>query len=264
MHPAIVMRIPSIFATEDWRTIPFQGRPKSVFDRVIDVITIISTILYRLEATRSTKDLAEANTQRLLLRAETAKIKEQLDQWWDKELREASQTHGWNGDYYRGVPGFDFDYDCLKSEPTPTDDGMTFQQSEKGIATWYDIAPPPPGRNVRFYAESRATAFYNTARMLTLSILNELDAPPVRFEEQMEAHSESILSVATFMTRLDIGYAYVRLVLPLTLVYQLSPLDTQKIRAKEILSKWKMKGGVGGICDVVLSGFQGETFRGTP
>ena len=247
MHPAIITRSPSIFSSKEWLTIPFQGRPKSVFDKVIDVITIISAILFRLDATWSTKDMSEAIAERLLLRAQTLKIKEQLDQYWDKELRDASQLHGWSGDYYRGVPGFDFDNDYLKLEPTPTDDEITASQS------------PPPRNNGCFYAESMATAFYNTARMLTLSILNELDAPPIRFEEQMQAHSESILCVATLMTHLNIGYAFVRLVLPLSLVWQLSPLETQKTKAMQILSQWKMKGGVGGLCEVVLSSMRGET-----
>jgi hypothetical protein len=230
-----------------------------VFDRVIDVIVIMSSIMCRLDATRSTKDLSEANAQRLLLKAETIKIKEQLDQWWDKELREASQTHGWNGDHYRGVPGFDFDYDCLNSEPTLTDDGMTVQYPEKSDESGHTIVAPPTGRLVHFYAESRATAFYNTARILTLSTLNELGAAPALFNEQMQAHSESILSVATFLTDMDIGYAYVRLVLPLILVTRLSPLDFQKIRARDIVSRWQKKGGVAGLCEVVLSDMNGET-----
>lgn len=260
IHPAIVWRMPSIFASEAWLTIPFQGRPKSVFDRVIDAITIISSIESRLDETRSAKHSSEAELQLLLLRGEATKIKEQLDQWWDEELREASQTNGWNGDHYRGVPGFDFDYDCLNSEQTFTDDRMTVRYPDNSGRSGYSMAPPT-GPVVRFYAESRATAFYNTARILTLSILNELDARPARFEEQMQAHSESILSVARFLTGMDIGYAYVRLLLPLTLVARLSPLETQKIRAREVMSEWRMKGGVAGLCEVVLSDIQGEAFR---
>lgn len=252
--------MPSIFANEAWLTIPFQSRPKSVFDKVIDIITIISSIQSRLDETRAAKDSSEAKLQLLLLREEVTRIKEQLDQWWDKELREASQTQGWQGDHYRGVPGFDFDYDCLNLEPTFTDSGMTVPYQGKSDGSGHPI-DPPTGPVIRFYAESRATAFYNTARILTLSTLNELDARPARFEEQMQAHSESILCVARFLTSMDIGYAYVRLVLPLSLVATMSPLETQKIRAREVMSEWRMKGGVAGLCEVALSDIQGEAFR---
>jgi len=261
LHPAIIMRFPSFFATEEWLTIPFQGRRKSVYDKVMDVISVLSTIIFRLDATRSMQSSSEIRAQRLLLRTETANIKEQLDEWWDKDLRDASKIHGWNGDYFRGVPGFDVDYKILNYRSIPTDHGTNSTPPEDAAGTWYDIALPQTGLDRRFFAESRATAFYSAARLLTLSLLDDLDAPPARFHEQMQAHSESILSVTKYMTKLDIGYAYVRLVLPLTLVWTLSPLDAQRVRAKEVLSWWKEKGGVGGLCEVVLSTLPGASRR---
>jgi hypothetical protein len=252
------LRIPSIFATEEWLTIPFQCRPKSVFDKVIDVITKISSMISRLEARQFKEDSPEAEIQRILVKKEATKTKEQLDQWWDKELRDASRTHGWNGDHFRGVPGFDFDYDCLQPKTSFTKGPMMIQYSDKSIGTEYPTAQPT-GHEVKFYGESRATAFYSTARILILSILNDLGSPPSLFKEQMEAHCESILSVATFLTRFDIGYAYVRLMLPLTLVSRLSLLSSQKERAQLVLQSWSQKGGVAGLCEVVLSDLREHT-----
>ena len=252
------MRIPSIFATEEWLTIPFKGRTKSVFDKVIDAITIISSLLSRLDASKYKKNSSEEKIQRILVGKEATKIKEQLDQWWDIELRDASRTHGWNEDYFRGVPGFDFDYDCLKPESAFTEGGMTVQYPDKSTEGEHPTASTPE-RAVQFYKESRATAFYSTARILTLSILNDVGSSPALFTQQMQAHCESILSVSNFLTGMDTGYAYVRLVLPLTLVTRLSPLPSQRDRAKAVLQKWSQKGGVAGLCEVVLSGMQEPT-----
>lgn len=249
------MRIPSIFASEEWLTIPFKCRPKSVFDNVIDAITIISSILARLEASQFEEDPSEAEIKVKIVRQDAIKIKEQLDQWWDNELRDASRTHGWNGDHFKGVPGFDFDYDCLKSESSFTDGAITVQHPQKSDETNYPTAQRA-GQELKFSAESRATAFYSTARILILSILKDVDTPPALFEEQMEAHCESILSCATFLTGMDIGYAYVRLVLPLTLVSRLSLLPSQKERAKLVLQNWSQKGGIAGLCEVVLTNMQ--------
>jgi hypothetical protein len=229
-----------------------------VFDNVIDTITIISSLLSRLDASKYKENSSEEEIQRTLVRKEATKLKEQLDQWWDMELRDASRTHGWNGDYFRGVPGFDFDYDCLKPESAFTEGEITVQYPDKSIGSGHPTAPPPE-RVVQFYKESRATAFYSTARILTLSILNEVGSSPALFTQQIQAHCESILSVSTFLTGMDIGYAYVRLVLPLTLVTRLSPLPSQRDRAKVVLQKWSQKGGVAGLCEVVLSGMQGPT-----
>jgi hypothetical protein len=262
IHQAIAMRTPSIFATEEWLTVPFKSGPKNVLDRVIDAIIVISTIISRLDASQIIDNASEAKLQQRLIRSEAMRIKVQLDEMWDKVLRDASRTHGWDGDYFQGTPGFDFNRHLLKSH---WDEGMSVQTPDEGDGTAY--AATPPGRVVRFYAESRATAYYSTARILILTILDELGSPPsppARFKEQIQAHCQCILSIANFLTKVDIGYAYVRLMLPLTLVSRLSHLFSQRAQAQSILEEWRTKAGVAGLCEAVLSDMQGETFRRQP
>lgn len=262
IHQAIAMRTPSIFATEEWLTVPFKNRPKNVFDRVIDSIIVISTIISRLDASQFIENASEAKFQQRLIRSEATKIKTQLDEMWDTVLRDASRTHGWAGDHFQGVLGFDFDHHHLKSD---RDGGIAVQHPDESDGTAY--ATTPPGRVVRFYAESRATAFYSTARILILTILNELGSPPsppARLKEQIQAHCQCILSIANFLTGIDIGYAYVRLMLPLTLVSRVSTLPSQRVQAQSILEEWQTKAGVAGLCEAVLSDIQSETFHRQP
>lgn len=99
---------------------------------------------------------------------------------------------------------------------------------------------------------SRPIGFYSTARLLVLSILDQLGERPDLYYEQLEAHAGSVLHVCNDMTRLGIGYAYLRLVLPLHTVCMLSPQQEQIQEARGILEQWKETGAVNGICELAL------------
>jgi hypothetical protein len=112
---------------------------------------------------------------------------------------------------------------------------------------------------------ARPLAFYSTARMLILSILNDLSSPalsniqpyvepPPFFDEQIEAHSACVLAVANFMSGREIGYAYLRLILPLCVVGRLGN-EEQRKQAKERVKAWGGdQKGLEGICDLAVEG----------
>jgi len=95
-----------------------------------------------------------------------------------------------------------------------------------------------------------------TVRLIVLNILSQVDAKPALYGQQMEAHSASILSVAEFMSNLDVGYAYLRMVLHLKVVNMLALKAEQRAQARRLLEVWKEKGGLRGICEVALLGME--------
>lgn len=83
-----------------------------------------------------------------------------------------------------------------------------------------------------------------------------MNAAPALYDAQMEAHSASLLSAAEFMTGLEVGYAYLRLILPLHVVGWVSPVKKQRVRARRLLKRWRGAGGLAGLCDVAIVGLR--------
>lgn len=106
---------------------------------------------------------------------------------------------------------------------------------------------------------SSVIAFYNTARILVLSILSLIKSHLILYEEQVTAHSASILHAAQYLDEHDIGCAYIRFVLPLKVVGISSPSMVHRERARHFLESWRMRSGMGGICGVVLADMQNES-----
>jgi len=186
---------------------------------------------------------------------------------WD-DLKHLAQAQGWQGDNFNGVPGFDRVYSMKQthttSQPSPIDGS---ESQARDAATHIDLsvqyplgsaksdflhAPSfPPGVALSSIA-SRPIGFYSTARLLVLSILDLLGETPDLYYEQLEAHCGSILHVCHDMTRLGIGYAYLRLILPLHIVCMLSPKLEQIKEARRILEQWRKTGAVSGLCEIAL------------
>jgi hypothetical protein len=112
---------------------------------------------------------------------------------------------------------------------------------------------------------ARSLAFYSTARILILSILNDLSSPalsniqpyvepPPFFDEQIEAHSASVLAVANFMSGREIGYAYLRLILPLCVVGKLGNEEQRKQAKERVKACGGDQKGLEGICNLAVEG----------
>ena len=186
---------------------------------------------------------------------------------WDV-LDDLAQAQGWQGDSFNGVPGFDRPFSREQSHitsPPSTTDGS--ESRVRDTATHIDIsvqyllgtpksgflhAPSfPPGASLSAIG-SRPICFYSTARLLVLSILHQLGETPDLYYEQLEAHCGSILNICQHMTQLGIGYAFLRLILPLHVVCMLSPKLEQVKEARSTLEQWKKRGAVSGLCEIAL------------
>jgi hypothetical protein len=356
------MRLPSIFGTKDWISIPYAHRNKGPLEYIIDVITLSSGLLYRTDRLREIGNVSDAQAELEKLRQEAQHLMEQLDALWET-LRGPAAAHRWRGDFFDGKSGVhnpthfpDSDFSAEHSNyVTPTvvgrehdeKHGFSIQhQMHQGTvsdrpqtlpvmqlrhnksssqSSWLassrgeegalsptksltepgsplvirepaikneddkeessirdSLSSPrwpslmahststvsflPTPTSLHFMADQarnlpplskagaagRPLAFYSTARLIVLSLLSQLGVPPPLCDEQMEAHSGSVLQVAHFMTEMQIGYAFLRLIMALHAVAVLSPKVEQKEEAIALLREWKEFNGVSGLCDVAL------------
>lgn len=224
------MREASIFANEEWLTVPFSDRPKTVFDRIIDVLIRLPLCAPHLGSSFLSKNSPVGSRPESILDMELKRLKDELDMLW-YDLRMKASSHGWDGDFFQGKFGFDFNH------PTSTTDRGT----EKDAFT------------------SAIIALYNTARIIVLSLFAQIRTPLILSDEQITVHSASILHAAEFLHEHDIGCAYIRLLLPLKVVGLLSPETTHRERARTLLETWRQRSGMKGICEVVLSEMDKES-----
>ena len=186
--------------------------------------------------------------------------------WGD--LERLAWAQGWQGQTFNGVPGFDKlptrEQNHITT-PSSTIDSSKYRGRQTAIHIDLSVQYPPgtprsglphapsfpPGASLSSIA-SRPICFYSTARLLVLSILDQLGETPDLYFEQLEAHCGCILNVCHGMTQLSIGYAYLRLILPLQIVCMLSPKLKQVEEARSILEQWRKTGAVAGLCEIAL------------
>jgi hypothetical protein len=210
------------------------GRPKTIFDRVVDVLTYLPVLLSHLDRSVLSMNSPISSIGIYAQQLGVKRLKDDLDILW-KDLRAEATGHGWGGDYFQGIIGFDFDH------PNST---------------------PCSSTGLRHPFTSLTIAFYSTARILVLSTLSQIKSPLLLYEEQIIAHSASILHAAEILEDHHIGCAYIRLILPLKVVGLSSPCMAHRTRVRQFLDSWRMQSGMGGICEVVLSEMQKETQGG--
>ena len=80
----------------------------------------------------------------------------------------------------------------------------------------------------------RCLAFYSAAYLLILSVFQSVDATPAPYKDQIQDHCERILTAASTMNDLHVGYVYLRLVLPLRVI-AIFGTPEQKERAEEMI-----------------------------
>jgi hypothetical protein len=238
------MRCPSVFAREDWLTIPFIGHSKSTTDRIIDIATLTSTLLYRIDSLNKLSSPARA-AETLSIKEEALQMKAQLDNIW-METRPMSQSPARVGDSPNGLRGFDSHSSKSPSSTPPTDTTST-------TATPTVLKTETPKSNAAHANDQRTMTFYSTTRLILLSILHTLGDTPPSYEEQITAHCASILTAAAATGEGCIGYANLRLVLPLRVVGMMGTAR-QRERAREIVEEWaRVRKGLEGVCASAVS-----------
>lgn len=200
----------------------------------------------------SSCNTSEREVERLAIAAQTTLLKARLDETWPSLRMEAAEQ-GWIGDYFGGFRGWDGP--PLSSSPSMSTTTPSFLPAFRSSITVIeeDATDSNPG-SLPPSTPSPLT-FYSTALLLTLSILFSVNQPPTYYVHQMGAHSASILAVAESLgigVDTDVGYKCLRMILPLQVVGTLSPIKTQRSRARSVVREWARGSGErGGVCGMV-------------
>jgi hypothetical protein len=259
-----MIRHESVFSTEEWRRIPFLRYPRSHIGRIIDIASLTSSLLSRIDLliTRPTQVRV---TETLEIKRETLDLEEQLNRIWD-ELWHSSQMPKSDDNIADGIHGIGVDQPDITQSPDGTSSAhKSTLSSVLPSATSSPTLTRPPQFPANQNDDSmfnvghlRCMAFYSAARLLVLSILRSVNAAPTSYEEQTQGHCARILTTASTMNDVHVGYVYLRLLLPLRVVAILGNPE-QRERAKEINPKYGLHKGVSG------SGYENnfrETKRG--
>ena len=219
---------PSIFASEEWCTVPYLQYGKGPLDKLGDILLqfpIVYAARNRMSAQRakdrdsdSTGYNVEAQAQGLIARLQT---------YW--------QECG-NALY----PGYDYSY-FVESTNFETD-SSDWVIKAKGPITYRDP----------FVATG--VAMYDAATVLANALVWESGASFTElYKQRIVIHCASILqAVAYHETRGPNSGGSIQMVLPLKVVCRVTPSDDQRRQAEIALRRWGEGRGVDGICDPLV------------
>ncbi|MCJ1414003.1 hypothetical protein MMC32_000328 [Xylographa parallela] len=237
----IITHKPSIFATEQWFTIPFAKRSKTVDDRVVDVLTVMPETLLSSGITGTSATSSTAYEHGFEFSSQAMSFISQLEALWP-EVEALLTSAGLN---YEGFA------------PYAGDDVQL-------VRMWRCT---PTGFNYPDLPTATTIAFYHLAWTLILSPVCGSEAGRQRYGSLIMAHCASILAVATFVdgnnngSVYNSGCSYLRMVFPLRIICLISPSLMQRQSAWYRLERWRTVKGMGGICAVALASSEGQDWQ---
>ena len=92
-----MVRKPSIFSLEEWRTVPFAQNPKTAFDAIVDVLISIPDYSSLLHDSKQAED-SSGSTYKIEAKIDTTSDKVlqlffQLDDWYSQDGRNYPTAH---------------------------------------------------------------------------------------------------------------------------------------------------------------------------
>ncbi|MCJ1395549.1 hypothetical protein MMC18_008435 [Xylographa bjoerkii] len=237
----IITHKPSIFATEEWLTIPFAQRSKTLDDRVVDVLTVMPETLLSSGITGISATSSTAYEHGFEFSYQASSFISQLEALWPEVEALLTPT--------------ELNYDDF--EPSTRDD---LQLSRMWRCT-------PTGFNYPDLLTATTIAFYHLAWILILSPICGSEFGRQRYADLIMAHCASILAVATFVdgnnngSVYHSGCSYLRRVFPLRIICLISPSLMQRESARYRLERWRTDKGMGGICAVALVSSESQDWQ---
>src|SRR6266480_4593992 len=97
--------MPSIFASDPWNSIPFSLHPKSMLDKLVDILLQLPDCLARRNQWRTLRvqNPHESEAIRTELKTRVLLLVSRLDDWWRQYEEEAVEEDG-EGWLYRQIP----------------------------------------------------------------------------------------------------------------------------------------------------------------
>jgi hypothetical protein len=210
----------NIFATRPWCTIPFAVHPKTVTDRLVDILLLIPGCLslYNQINYISGLDIQKEQRIRLQLELEATSQLQDLHAWWE-EYTEGEDKQG-------------------GKEPS----------SLYGLGGRKD----PCGPNDPYFRDAftaACTASYHAANVILYSMLSFTSSQPHSYDPFIESHTSYILAAASYlMTNSSYGATTLVMAFPLKIVWRWALVELERQSAYEILQLWGQKKGFSRIC----------------
>lgn len=112
------------------------------------------------------------------------------------------------------------------------------------------------GRQYRDAFTAMTVAYFPAARILLSTVSSPQVAQYSASSEAMDGNSQLILNCSSFLMRKDIGCAYLRMFLPLTLVARYSASSEQRTLARTLLERWLYGTPFRGLSSIALKQVQ--------
>ncbi|EED22788.1 hypothetical protein TSTA_062750 [Talaromyces stipitatus ATCC 10500] len=230
IHVSLIKGKPTCFANDEWLSTPFTQLPKSLSERINDMLLLIPRYLHELQIELfNTFDELERHNVRKAFMHKIGSVKRDLDEIRRRKSQSLKRVRSRE----RSVPN------------SEDDDNPLYHTS-------YEYTSP---------IQARIVAMEACARIIIMSI--ELSSttrtPPwpcffpiedwnnENLTIEVEGASRDIIFASQYLSRFMIGCAYIRMILPLQVVAQMSPNHDQRVTARNILESWYKETPIKGL-----------------
>lgn len=221
---------PSVFASENWLTIPFDCHPKEPLDRLLDILLQLPSAIRDRNDMRclifSEPERAQAIRRRLANTALTWKTS--LHRFWDSE-------------------GFDID-------PQYAIRLHALQPLDVFIPSVIEAEGSVPFLNA---FSAYVTSMYDVGNIIVLGYLAAASLDSGLLKKEMIAHGNSILLSASYQEEQgSLNGGSFSMIFPLKIVCLLSPSEAQRALAQDVILNWGTNRGLTDICTVAAPTYQ--------
>ncbi|KAJ8101609.1 hypothetical protein POJ06DRAFT_222156 [Lipomyces tetrasporus] len=230
VYVSTAKRQPSFLATELWLSTPFCEHPKSHFDRLLDIHTVIPIYLSQVDDIVSLRENGQEVITPLDLRVNLLKISSALQAWKTEYVRETCN--------HRDI--------CMSSEDLSHNEGI--EESTRSSTLDSSLYHDP------FTAET--IALYDSCCILVAQMFLAISPPSLKtaYNNVIISHASSILLAVTFINHQH-DHQHVwnnavgpfRLLHPLKVVATSTPCPQQREYARNVLHTWELVLGLEGV-----------------
>ncbi|KAH8820147.1 hypothetical protein F5884DRAFT_762989 [Xylogone sp. PMI_703] len=214
VYISIARRSQTVFATDEWTTVPFAVIPKRPGDYVIDILIKFPEIWQKPQK----DNLSSCHINETLIKI-IASLRRILRVLQDRD----TPLHSLNHTLVPAIENTEIDL----RELVPS---IAISNSKTAIVV----------------------AFYSVACILVQVEIGRASLTDEEYNLLMITHCGNILKAAAHIENSEDGCGLIRMILPLRLVIHLSSDSSQRESARYRLELWRLDKGLSGICSVAL------------
>jgi hypothetical protein len=228
------MNKPSIFASKQWCTVPFQFTTKTALDNLVDLLLQLPSCLpYRNEMRQQRdKDPDKSEVIREYLSTKAQGLQNRLHHYWEENRDRVDPEYTFRIDAFS----------LISQDPTDSE------------------SPIPCMVPFQTTSDAYITAMYDAGNIIVSGYLAATSQNPQSYYRQMTIHGASILMAAAYHeTQGLVKGGSFPMVFPIKLLCLLSPSETQKRMAQETLLRWGSGRGLTEIYEVATPSYQDQS-----